>query len=63
MTMAAVRSVDSKSEEKFIQEDLPKIHAALDRARAGKVPAKVTVEVSEGGGIISILLESKKKFK
>lgn len=53
----------SAADEKFEKDDLPKIHAAIERARQGGTPAKVIVDVSETGGIISILLESKKKFK
>jgi len=49
--------------DKFMAEDLPRIHAALERARTVKAASRVTIDVAENGGIISILLETKKKFK
>ena len=51
------------NEEKFLAEDLPIIHAAVDRARRAKAPAKVTIEVASSGGIIGVNLEIKEKLK
>lgn len=55
--------IDKKGEEKFLEEDLPKIHAAVERARKARANSKVTIDVAENGGIISISLETKSKFK
>jgi hypothetical protein len=52
-----------QADTKFEQEDLPKIHAALEIARKAKAPSKLTVDLAESGGVISVLLEIKKKFK
>jgi hypothetical protein len=55
--------VDKKGDEKFMEEDLPKIHAAVERARRARANAKVIIDVAENGGIISISMETKSKFK
>jgi hypothetical protein len=51
------------ADEKFEKEDLPKILAALKNAHDAKQKASVTVNFSENGGVIDILLEIKKRFK
>lgn len=48
---------------KFETEDLPKILAALKRARDGGFPTRVTVDFARDGGVIAILLEPKIKIK
>lgn len=48
---------------KFENEDLPKILAALKRAKDGGSPARVTVDFSKDGGVVAILLEPKIKIK
>lgn len=48
---------------KFESEDLPKILAALKRAHEAGQTSRVTVEFSADGGVISVLMESKQKFK
>lgn len=56
----------SKGEEKFVNEDLPKIHAALSVAKSAATagaPGQVIVSFGDGGGVISVVHESKKKFK
>ena len=52
-----------KPDTKFESEDLPKILAALHNARQSKAKATVTVHIAANGGVIAILLETKKSFK
>lgn len=52
-----------EKDSKFEIEDLPKIHAALQKAREARVPSRVIVDVADTGGILAIMLEMKKKFK
>lgn len=49
--------------KKFEEEDLPKILAALQRARDFKSPGRVTVEFSGDGGVIAIVVEPKIRVK
>lgn len=50
-------------EEKFEREDLPRIHAALQVARERKEACSIKIDISENGGVISVVLEAKRRFK
>lgn len=50
-------------DSKFVQEDLPKILNALNDARARGETCAVTVQFAGDGGVISVVLEGKKKYK
>lgn len=50
-------------DQKFMQEDLPKILDAIKDARESRRPSRVTIEVTDTGGINSVQVESKKKYK
>lgn len=52
-----------KQEDKFEQVDLPKILAALHKARAAKLSGRVTVDFADNGGVLTIQLELKQRFK
>jgi hypothetical protein len=52
-----------KVDDKFETQDLPKILAAIHNARQAKSSGSVTIHFSENGGVISVLMETKKKFK
>lgn len=52
-----------QGEEKFVAEDLPKIHAALQTARTSKAAAKVTIDIAENGGVIAVRVDTTRKFK
>lgn len=52
-----------EKETRFESEDLPKILAALQKARLAKAAGRVTVEFSETGGVIGISREAKEKIK
>ena len=49
--------------DKFEELDLPKILAALQKAREAKAPSRLIVDVADTGGIISVMLETKRRFK
>ena len=49
--------------DKFETEDLPKILAALKTAKDAGCAGSVTVLFTEQGGVLSVVQESKKKFK
>ena len=51
------------SDVKFKEEDLPKILTAVQEARIRKETCAVIVHFSADGGVISVVLEAKKKFK
>ncbi len=48
---------------KFEDEDIPLILATLKRAHDGKKFARVTVDFSKDGGVVSVQLETKDKVK
>ena len=48
---------------KFEEQDLPKILAALHTAHEGKQLARVIIDFAADGGVLSVQLESKRKFK
>lgn len=50
-------------EEKYEKEDLPKILAALETARKAGAKGCVTVQVDASGGVLGVVLETKKVFK
>lgn len=56
-----LQKLDSPS--KFETEDLPKILAALKNAHEAKRYATVTVKFADNGGVVDIILETKKNFK
>jgi hypothetical protein len=49
--------------EKFENEDIPLILATLKRAHEGKKFARVTIDFSKDGGVVSVQLETKDKVK
>lgn len=49
--------------DKFESTDLPLILAALKKAHEGKKFARVIVDFSKDGGVVSVQLESKEKLK
>jgi hypothetical protein len=51
------------ADEKFEAEDLPKILAALKNAHDAKQKAEVKVTFADNGGVVGIILETKKQFK
>jgi hypothetical protein len=50
-------------EEKFENEDLPKILAALSTARDAKAKGTVTIEFDQFGGVLSVVHEARRSFK
>lgn len=48
---------------KFEREDLPKILAALHKAKHASAPGTVTVSFAADGGVISVTRELKEKIK
>jgi hypothetical protein len=50
-------------QSKFEEEDLPKILAACHNAHHGKQAATVTIKFADNGGVVGIVLETKKSFK
>lgn len=50
-------------EDKFELLDLPKILAALHKARTAKAAGRVTVDFSDNGGVLAIFREMKEKIK
>lgn len=55
--------MSDKALDKFEEQDLPKILAALQTAKTSKQNARVIIDFTENGGVIGIQLESKRKFK
>lgn len=49
--------------DKFESEDLPKILAALKTAKDAGCAGTVTVQFSDQGGVLTVIHESKKRFK
>lgn len=49
--------------DKFEEQDLPKILAALHTAKEAKMACEVTVKFTHQGGVIDILYKSEKRFK
>jgi len=49
--------------DKFEELDLPKILAALQKARMAKSAGRVTIDFADNGGVISIFREMKEKLK
>lgn len=49
--------------DKFEDKDLPLILAALHTARESKTPSRVIIDFAGDSGVLSIQVESKKKFK
>ena len=49
--------------DKFEEVDLPKILAALHKARTARANGRVIVEFAENGGVISVFRELKEKVK
>jgi hypothetical protein len=49
--------------DKFEQEDLPRILAALKTAKESQMACEVTVKFTHQGGVIDILYRSEKRFK
>jgi hypothetical protein len=49
--------------DKFEELDLPKILAALQKARTAKSVGRVTIDFAENGGIVAIFREMKEKLK
>lgn len=49
--------------DKFQEEDLPRILAALQNARTAKAAGSVRVEFGDNGGVIAIMQEIKRKYK
>lgn len=50
-------------EDKFETEDLPKILAALKAAKDAGAASSVIVNFSDQGGVLSVVQESKRRFK
>lgn len=48
---------------KFETEDLPKILAALKRAHEARVPSTVTIDFAHDGGVQTVFVTSKERFK
>ena len=49
--------------DKFEELDLPKILAALQKARMAKSAGRVTIDFADNGGVIAIFREMKEKLK
>ena len=49
--------------DKFEETDIPLILATLKRAHEGKKFARVTVDFSKDGGVVSVELDTKEKAK
>ncbi len=56
-------NLPDKQNDKFISDDLPKIHAALEKARTAKAAGRVIVEFSDNGGVLGIKREFTEKIK
>jgi hypothetical protein len=57
------RDTNKMGDLKFKEEDLPKILTALQDARFRKETCSVTIHFAADGGVISVVLEGKKKYK
>ena len=53
----------SQDREKKQQEDAMKIMAAVIDARERGETSRLTVEFADNGGVVSITVESKKRYK
>jgi hypothetical protein len=53
----------AESAEKFNDQDLPKILAALETARKAGAKGSVIVQFDQNGGVLSVVHEAKRTFK
>lgn len=51
------------ADTKFVESDLPIIHATIERARRARSVSKITIDIDQHGGVTGILLETKQKVK
>lgn len=56
-------NLPDKQSDKFEEVDLPKIHAALQKARTAKAAGRVIVEFASNGGVIAVFREFKEQLK
>lgn len=52
-----------QAQTKFHEEDLPKILTAVKEARELKQSCTVIIAIAPDGGVLSVMLEAKKKYK
>lgn len=51
------------SDQKFEEKDLPLILAAIKKARDAKASGRITIDIADNGGVISIFRELKERMK
>jgi hypothetical protein len=53
----------ASTEDKFEMNDVPLVLAALKKAHEAKKTSRITVDIHENGGVVSVQLETKEKLK
>jgi hypothetical protein len=53
----------NQNEQERITEDMRKIMVAVHEAREMKTPCTLKIEFSDNGGLMTIILESKRRYK
>ena len=52
-----------KKEDRFSEEDVPLILAAVKNAQESKEAAQIVITISQNGGVMGIEMTKKKKWK